>query len=130
VQVKYGKLHKVESGCKADLFDLTSWRFFKEDEFADYIHRPDFFIAYVLAADIGYARDIFIFPVTDFVRLIKCGIPSKSQRKVYISRQRKQPQEWVIRRLSKFSAIDAQTWVDVTKYRRNFDCLMPTTTAF
>jgi len=86
VQVKYGKLYEVGPAWERELFDVTSWRFFKEDEFTAYLNDGDFFIAYVLAADIGYRGDIFIFPVRDFVEIIRCGIPSKGQRKVYISR--------------------------------------------
>lgn len=65
VQVKYGKLFdlKVGPAWERELFDVTSWRFFKEDEFTVYLNDTDFFIAYVLAADIGYRGDIFIFPV-------------------------------------------------------------------
>lgn len=68
------------------MFDFTSWRFFKEDEFAGHLGQEDFFVAYILARDVGYRGDIFIFPVRAFVDIIRCGIPSKSQRKVYISR--------------------------------------------
>ena len=81
VQVKYGKLHRVGTAWEKKLFDLTSWRFFRQDEFDDYVNCADFFVAYVLAADIGYAGDIFVFPVAEFARLISFGISSKSQRK-------------------------------------------------
>jgi hypothetical protein len=86
-------------------FDFTSWRFFKEDEFASQINQKDFFIAYILARDIGYNRDIFIFPVRDFVRVIRCGIPSKGQRKVYISRLKGDSERWVLRTATRFSEI-------------------------
>ena|ERR1051325_1276145 len=81
VQVKYGKLYDVIPAWERELFDVTSWRFFKEDEFTAHTNDPDFFVAYVLAADSGYKRDIFIFPVREFMEVIRCGIPSKGQRK-------------------------------------------------
>jgi hypothetical protein len=86
VQVKYGKLFRVGTKFEKSFFDLTSFRFFKENEFIEYVDRADFFIAYVLAEDVGYAKDIFIFPIADFARLLQCAIRSKDKRKVYISR--------------------------------------------
>jgi hypothetical protein len=62
IQVKYGKLHPCRTKWELALFDVTSWRFFKADEFAAQKNRKDFFIVYVLAEDIGYNRDIFIWP--------------------------------------------------------------------
>ena len=43
VQVKYGKLYAVGSQWEQTLFDLTSWRFFREGEFNDYLNHPNFF---------------------------------------------------------------------------------------
>src|SRR5262245_3472368 len=63
VQMKYGKLYQVGTSWERAIFDYTSWRFFREDEFEAYLDHSDFFIALILAADIGYQRDIFIFPV-------------------------------------------------------------------
>jgi hypothetical protein len=123
VQVKYGKLFKVGTKFEKTHFDLTSFRFFKENEFADFLDRSDFFVAYVLAADVGYAGDIFIFPVAKFAQLIKCGIPSKGQRKIYISRLLEDKNRWVLRRLGNFPAIDDSTCVDVSGFRRNFALL-------
>src|SRR5437660_1580406 len=77
VQVKYGKLYPVGSNWERGLFDYTSWRFFREDEFEAYLDHSDFFIALILDADIGYQRDIFIFPVRDFVRLVRLAIPEQ-----------------------------------------------------
>src|SRR5216683_4981463 len=100
VQVKFGKLHEVGSRWEQKLFDFSSFRFFKEDEFAGQIDQKDFFIAYILARDIGYNRDIFIFPVRDFVeKVIRCAIPSKERQKVYISRLKDKPERWVLRRM-------------------------------
>ena len=124
VQVKYGKLYEVGPAWERELFDVTSWRFFKEEEFSAHLNDADFFVAYVLAADIGYRGDIFIFPVHDFVEIIRCGIPSKGQRKVYISRLKGQENRWVLRRVSGLSAIDESTCLDVSKYRRNFGILL------
>ena len=54
----------------------------REDAFADQANRPDFFIAYVLASrHWTIPGDIFIFPVDEFIALIKCGIPSKGPAK-------------------------------------------------
>ncbi len=123
VQVKYGKLYEVRPAWERQLFDVTSWRFFKEDEFIAYVNDADFFIAYVLAADIGYRGDIFIFPIREFLEIIRCGIPSKGQRKVYISRLKDQENRWVLRRVGGFSVVDDSTCLDVSKYRRNFSAL-------
>ena len=124
VQVKYGKLY--DGGpWERKLFDRTSWRFFKEDEFTTYLNDADFFIACVLAPDSGYQGDIFIFPVREFIEIIRCGIPSKGQRKVYISRLKDQENRWVLRRLGRcFSAVDDSTCLDVSKYRRDFGALL------
>jgi hypothetical protein len=107
------------------LFDYTSWRFFREDEFEGYLDHSDFFIALILAADIGYQRDIFIFPVRDFVRLVRLAIPSKGQRKVYISRSLHDPTKWYLRRITKITALTPDAVTDVSSYRRNFAVLNP-----
>ena len=123
VQVKYGKLFTSLEGWAQEFFDATSWRFFKEDAFNAYVNDPDFFIAYVLAADIGYRGDIFIFPVRHFVEILRYGIPSKQQRKVLLSRLKGQQDRWVLRKVRRFSSIDEGTCVDVSKYWRNFAIL-------
>jgi len=124
VQVKYGKLYPVGPAWEREHFDFTSWRFFKENEFAGQIDQKDFFIAYILARDIGYNRDIFIFPVRDFAEVIRCGIPSKGQRKVYISRLKGDGERWVLRKANRFSEVTDETCLDVTAYRRNFRVLL------
>lgn len=126
IQVKYGKLHDVEPKWEAALFDVTSWRFFREDEFKEFIERTDFFIAYVLAHDIGYRGDIFIFPIKDFVSMLKQAIPVASnagQRKVYLSRLKSDQTKWVLRKKSKFVEISDDVTLDVSKYRRDFAIL-------
>jgi hypothetical protein len=129
VQVKYGKLYEVGSPWERRLFDYTSWRFFREDEFDGQLEQKDFFIAYVLARDLGYRGDIFIFPVRKFAEIIRGGIPRKGQpskggRKVYISRSRGEEERWFLRRRAgSFTAITDDTCLDVSQYRRNFALL-------
>ena len=124
VQVKFGKLYAVGPAWERELFDFTSWRFFKEDEFAGHLEQKEFFIAYVLARDIGYRGDIFIFPVRDFAEIICSGIPSKGHRKVYLSRLRGETERWVLRRTNRFTAVTDESCRDVSKYRRNFAALL------
>ena len=126
VQVKYGKLF-LGNARERELFDVTSFRFFRQDEFTAKLNDVDFFVAYVLAADSGYQRDIFIFPIRDFVEIIGCGIPVKTQpklRKVHISRLKGQENRWVVWRMSRFAAADESTCLDVSKYHRNFGALL------
>jgi len=124
VQVKYGKLFHCTLKWELPLFDITSWRFFREDEFDAFLEHSDFFVAYVLAEDSGYQGDIFIFPVRDFASLLRVAIPSGDKRKVYISRLKDRPEKWVLRKLSKFSTVDDSSTVDVSRYRRNFCALL------
>lgn len=124
VQVKYGKLFETDSGWQSRHFDLSSWRFFKEDEFASFLSDDSLYVAYVLAAKIGYRGDIFIFPVRVFADLIKCGVATGGKRKVYLSRVRGDDQRWVLRRTHRsFSVVNNDSCVDVSKYRRNFSVL-------
>ena len=90
VQVKFGKLYPVDSGWEREHFDFSSWRFFKEDELRGWSSERTFSSHTFLSRDPtpvkpAYQGDIFIFPVRDFDRLIRCAIPSKV-RKVYLSR--------------------------------------------
>jgi hypothetical protein len=125
IQVKYGKLFRCTLKWELPLFDITSWRFFKEHEFDPFLDHPSFFVTYILAEDIGYRGDIFIFPVRDFARLLREAIPSgDNKRTVYISRLKDEPERWVLRRLRKFSAVDDSSTVDVSQYRRNFSVLL------
>ena len=118
-------MYEVGSRWEQELFDVTSFRFFKEDEFAGQIDQKDFFIAYILARDIGYKGDIFIFPVRDFVeKVIRCAIRSKGQRKVYLSRLKEKPEQWFLRRkVRSFTAVTDETCLDVSQYWRNFKAL-------
>ena len=123
-QVKYGKLFEQDSGWQSKLFDLSSWRFFKEDDFTPFLGDDSFFVAYVLAAKIGYRGDIFIFPVRDFVNLIRAGVASGGAKKVYLSRVRGYDQRWVLRRTQRaFTVVDTDTCIDVSTYRRNVGAL-------
>jgi hypothetical protein len=121
VQVKFGKLYDVGSSRERKLFDVTSWRFFKENEFDGQLDQRDFFVAYVLSRDKDYQDDIFIFPIRDFAEIIQCGILSGGKRKVYISRSRHDQKRWFLRRRDKFEEL--ADCMEVTKYRRNFGAL-------
>lgn len=123
VQVKYGKLYRIGKQWEKPFFDLTSWRFFREDEFVDYLGDERFFIAYVLAADIGYRGDIFIFPVREFVAMVRQAIPTKGLRKVYLSRVKDSPERWVLRRQNRFGALSDDAVLDVSRFRRAFALL-------
>jgi hypothetical protein len=129
IQVKFGKLYPVGPAWEREHFDFTSWRFFKEEEFASHIDQKDFFIAYVLSRDPdpdkpAYQGDIFIFPVRKFVEVIGQGILSKGQRKVYLSRLKGDEERWVLRRETRFSEMNETSCLDVTAYRRNFALLL------
>ena len=130
IQVKFGKLYPVGPAWEREHFDFTSWRFFKEEEFAGHLNQKDFFIAYVLSRDPApdkpaYQGDIFIFPVQKFVEVIRQGISSKGQRKVYLSRLKGKEEHWVLRKATRFAKITDDACLDVTEYRRNFEVLLP-----
>ncbi len=129
VQVKYGRLYPVGSPWEKKLFDVTSWRFFKDDEFDEYLSTPNLFIAYVLAAPEGYRGDLFLFTVQEFVSLIRSAPRSgeKGRRKVYLSRLKDEPRRWVLRTASrKFDSVTAKTVIDVTDHRQAFHKLLQT----
>jgi hypothetical protein len=68
-----------------------------------------------------------MFPVRDFAKITRCGIPSKGQRKVYISRLKGDSERWVLRKAPRrFSEITEETCLDVTAYRRNLRALLQT----
>ena len=101
----------------------------KEDEFAAQVDQKDFFFAYVLSRDPTPDKpacqgDIFIFPVRDFDRIIRCGIQSKG-RKVYLSRMKGEAERWFLRiKARRFEKITDETCLEVTAYRRNFGALL------
>ena len=121
VQVKFGKLYPVGSGWQRHLFDVTSWRFFKANEFAN---SPDhLFLAYVLSRDNDYTQDLFIFPIRAFEKLIRQAPVAGGKHRVFISRSKREPNPWYLRLQSSFTAVTAETCLDVTRYRRAFELL-------
>jgi len=121
VQVKFGKLYRVGPAWEKRLFDVTSWRFFRDDDFRHAL--PNLFVAYVLSEE-EYRGDIFLFPVADFVTVIRSApLVGGDKRRVYISRTRTEPHRWVLRRQTKFGEVTDETCMDVTSYRRNFALL-------
>ena len=124
IQVKFGKLYECSIKWEKKHFDITSWRFFQRDEFARYVGRADFFVAYVLAREIGYERDIFVFPVDVFHKLIQNSIPSGEKRKMYLSRLKGTKDKWIMRtRSGPMSEVDDSNSIDVSRYHRNFALL-------
>jgi hypothetical protein len=121
VQVKFGKLYRVGTAWERHLFDVTSWRFFKEDEFEDISSR--LYIAYVMSEDDGYRGDFFIFPVREFTSIIRAAPMAGGKRRVFISRCRDNSRCWVLRRRGKFEQVTDETCLDVSAYRRNFGLL-------
>ncbi len=129
IQVKYGRLYPVGSPWERKLFDVTSWRFFKDDEFDGYASAPNLFIAYVLAPPEGYRGDLFLFTVQEFISLLRSAPHSgkKGRRKAYLSRLKDGSGRWVLRTASrKFDSVTPGTAVDVTSYRQAFQKLLPT----
>jgi hypothetical protein len=123
IQVKFGKLYPVKPAWERRLFDVTSWRFFKVNEFAS---SPDhLFLAYSLSRDDQYAQDFFIFPIRVFEELIGRTPIAGGKHRVYISRSKDEPHPWLLRLQSSFTEVVSQTCLDVTRYRRAFDLLEP-----
>ena len=123
VQVKYGKLYDCTRPWEKPLFDVTSWRFFNDEEFVPFLTRKDFFLAYVLAHDSGYTGDIFIFPVKAFHDLLRKAVVAGGKRRVYMSRSIADRSRWYFRISSRFDAISKDTCIDISQYRRNFELL-------
>ena len=121
IQVKFGKLYRVTNSWEQALFDVTSWRFFREDEF-DRTGQL-LFVAYVMSEDDEYRGDFFIFPVRDFSSIIRSAPVAGGKRRVYISRSVDDPKRWMLRRQRRFSQSCDESCLDVSKYRRNFDVL-------
>lgn len=123
IQVKYGKLYDCGPKWEQVMFDVTSWRFFKHDEFKNHSSRKDLYLAYVLVHDTGYKGDIFLFPISTFHELLAKAHVSGKKRMVWISRSVKEPDRWYFRLKRGFEEINQDTCVEVTKYRRNFKIL-------
>jgi len=123
VQVKYGTLFQCGQKWEQNLFDFTSWRFFKENEF-DNLANPNLYIAYVLVNPKGYNGDIFIFKSSDFNDLIKKAIVSNTQKgkkyKMFIAHS-KTDNNWYILKKTGFTELTSETVINVTNYRRNFN---------
>lgn len=128
-QVKFGKLYSVSSKWEKALFDVTSWRFFKEGEFDAYKQRKDFFLIYVMSAGTGDDREIFIFPIAIFCDLIEKAISRKSaklgtKKAMYISRSLADKSRWYLRTAAgQMRALTPENTFEVTKYRRAFHLL-------
>ncbi len=121
VQVKFGKLYRVGSPWEQNLFDVTSWRFFREDEFDR--SGAHLFIAYVMSEDDEYRGDFFIFPVREFSSLLRAAPVAGGKRRVFISRCLDDPKRWVLRRQSRFATVCDDSCMDVSRFRRNFNLL-------
>jgi hypothetical protein len=122
VQVKFGKLYRVGPAWERQLFDVTSWRFFSDHEFTNSL--PSLFIAYILSEDDQYRGDLFLFPVAAFSRIVQAApLVGGDKRRVYISRDFREPDRWYLRRRAQFNEISDKTCLEVTEYRRNFGLL-------
>jgi hypothetical protein len=121
IQVKFGKLYRVTRAWELDLFDVTSWRFFKDGEFLD--SGSSLYVAYVLSEDEEYHGDFFIFPAREFGSIIQAAPLAGGKRRVYISRCRDDPTRWVLRKQTKFESVTDERCLDVSAYRRNFGVL-------
>lgn len=121
IQVKYGRLYECRGKWEQKYFDITSWRFFKPDEFSK---SKSLFIAYVLSLPGHYNGDIFIFPALKFNEIINQSIPCNTKKgkqfKVYIARD-KLNNNWYLWKKRPFESITTDTCIDLTKYRRYFN---------
>ncbi len=126
IQVKYGKLFMCGVKWEKDLFDITSWKFFKKDEFKGYEDNENLYLIYVLSKEEGYLGDIFVFPMKVFSNILSQSIVSHTKkgekRKLYISRSGDQ---WYARKneITSRKIISNDTCINVTEYRRNFKIL-------
>lgn len=84
MQVKFGKLFRVGPAWERSLFDVTTWRFFRDDEFDR--AGAHLFVVYVMSEDDQYRGDLFIFPVREFASLIRAAPLTGGKRRVCISR--------------------------------------------
>jgi hypothetical protein len=125
VQVKFGKLYMRMSAWEHKLFTCSSWRFFTEKDLDDMTGRVGLFLAYVLCRDEGFKGDMLIFPINDFVKIVRSSHKSGSGKyKVYISCTSGDEPRWYVRRQErKFDTLNDKTVVDVTDYYRNFQYL-------
>jgi hypothetical protein len=124
VQVKFGKLYDCRHSWELALFDVSSWRFFKDKQLESMTDRPGLFFAYVLAPDDGFKGDMFIFPIKTFADLIrKSDRLGNGDYRVFISRSKADVSRWYLRRRARFTELNSGNVIDVTKHYRNFACL-------
>jgi hypothetical protein len=124
IQVKYGKLYPVGGKWEKELFDFTSWRFFKEHEFDKYADNKILFICYILAPDDGYNKDLFIFPIKEFIKIIGMAYKRGDRKAILLSRSKDNPKKWYLRiKKNKFEILSTENVFDVSNYYRNFDLL-------
>jgi hypothetical protein len=123
VQVKFGRLFPCTVKWESKLFDFTSWRFFRGDEFSNLMN-PKLYVAYVLVNPNGYDGDIFIFKAEKFNELINSGIKVNTKNgeafKIQIARNKFNTSQWFLWKKRNFTELDAESIIDVTRYRRNF----------
>jgi hypothetical protein len=122
VQVKYGRLYRVSVKWEKNIFDLTSWRFFKLDDFK--YSDKNLFLTYVMAEpETGYKGDIFIFPIRVFHLLIQSALRRNTKKGpkacMYIAHSPKD-NHWYLWKKTGFIELNDESIVDVTKYRRAF----------
>lgn len=126
VQVKFGKLYECTRSWELPLFSCSSWRFFSEKNLNDLTEQEGLFLAYVLSPDDGFKGDMFIFPIREFVQIVRASDKlGNGNYRVYISRAADDSSQWYVRRLPKFTTLTNETVINVTAYYRNFQCLQP-----
>jgi hypothetical protein len=124
VQVKFGKLYNCKVAWERPLFDVSSWRFFKDKHLESMTDRPGLFFAYVLAPDDGFKGDMFVFPIKKFADLIRnADRLGNGDYRVFISRSKADGTRWYLRRKSGFAELNDKTVIEVTKHYRDFGCL-------
>jgi hypothetical protein len=124
VQVKFGKLYQCTRRWELPMFSATSWRPFTEKALAGLNERDGLVLAYVLAPDDAFKGDMFIFPIKEFVDLVRTADRLRSgDYRIYLSRSSSPPDRWYMRRAPRFNALTEDTVHDVTEYYRNFACL-------
>ncbi|MDE2013786.1 MAG: hypothetical protein KGJ75_12745, partial [Alphaproteobacteria bacterium] len=124
VQVKFGKLYECTRGWEKPLFSYSSWCFFTEKNLSDLTQHRGLYLAYVLSPDDRFKGDMFIFPINEFVEIVRASDKmGNGSYRVYISRSVDDPSRWYVRRQPKFTDLTEDTVIDVTSYYRNFRCL-------
>lgn len=125
IQVKYRRLyHFSRTRWAGKLFSLGAWYAPDPDEFV--AHRHGLFVMFIFGhPDRSLDKDVLIFPSCDLHRIIQQAPLHKkggAQKSVYLWRS-SEGRWYVLLTRKKFLQIDANTCVDVTKYRNNFAVL-------